>query len=99
MSTTFFLGMYDGDDMAARASLERALRNLERAVALDSVRNEFVLHSKIHEWFANGVAPTDLAALNGRVYAELFLTPASDPWLGLFPRDSYTGIENDGVSK
>jgi len=30
------------------------------------------------------------------VYAELFLTPSSDPWLGLLP-GAYTGLENDGV--
>ncbi|MEK6323185.1 MAG: hypothetical protein AABN33_16210 [Acidobacteriota bacterium] len=93
------LSRYGGSEEVARASFERAVSNLEHAVAVDTVRNEFVMHSKIHEWFARGVAITDLAALNDRVYRELFLTPASDPWLGLFPRDSYTGIENDGVSK
>jgi hypothetical protein len=29
-------------------------------------------------------------------YAELFLTPSSDPWLGLAPPDVYTALENDG---
>ena len=91
--------LYGGSEATARASLDRAMTKLERAVAVDTVRNEYVKHSKIHEWFARGEAPTDVAALNERVYRELFLTPSSDPWLGLFPRDSYTGIENDGVSK
>jgi hypothetical protein len=31
------------------------------------------------------------------VYAELFLTPKSDPWLGLVPPGAFSGIENDGV--
>ncbi|PYT06357.1 MAG: hypothetical protein DMF60_09550 [Acidobacteria bacterium] len=92
-------GQYGGSDATARASLDRAMTNFERAVAVDTVRNEYVKHSKIHEWFAREAAPTDVTALNDRVYRELFLTPSSDPWLGLFPRDSYTGIENDGVSK
>jgi hypothetical protein len=35
--------------------------------------------------------------LNERVYTELFLTPSSDPWLGLAPPDVYTAIENGGV--
>jgi hypothetical protein len=30
--------------------------------------------------------------LNERVYAELFLTPSSDPWLGLKPDDVFTGL-------
>ena len=93
------LSAYGGAEPASRAALERAVGNLERSVAEDTVRNEFVMHSKIHEWFARASGSMDLVALNDRVYRELFLTPASDPWLGLFPRDSYTGIENDGVSK
>ena len=40
---------------------------------------------------------SDVNALNERVYAELFLTPSSDPWLGLLPPDTYTALENDGV--
>lgn len=93
------LGAYGGAEPAARASLERAVSGLQRSVAEDTVRNEFVMHNKIHEWFARASGPIDLVVLNERVYRELFLTPASDPWLGLFPRDSYTGIENDGVKK
>ena len=38
----------------------------------------------------------DVDALNEWVYAELFLTPSSDPWLGLAPRDVYTALEDDG---
>lgn len=91
--------LYGGVDPASRAAFERTIAGLERSVALDTVRNEFVLHTRIHEWFANGGVPADLVVLNGRVYAELFLTPGSDPWLGLFPKDGYSGIENDGVKK
>jgi hypothetical protein len=35
--------------------------------------------------------------LNERVYAELFLTPSSDPWLGLAPRDAYSALDGDGI--
>ena len=34
--------------------------------------------------------------LNARVYSELFLTPRSDPWLGLVSPDAFTGIAADG---
>ena len=67
------LSAYGGAEPAARASLERAVNNLQRSVAEDTVRNEFVMHSKIHEWFAVASGPIDLVALNDRVYRELFL--------------------------
>ena len=41
--------------------------------------------------------PKDLEELNQRVYATLFLTPRSDPWLGLLPVDSYSAVEGGGV--
>ncbi len=78
--------------------LVRMLRNFQQAIALDTVRNEYLLHRQIHEWFATN-SPADLEALNARVYAELFLTPASDPWLGLVPPDTYTALENCGISE
>jgi hypothetical protein len=51
----------------------------------------------MHAWFANGSAPREIEALNARVYAELFLTPDSDPWLGLLPPDTFAALENGGV--
>jgi len=80
-------------------SLDRAVANLERVIAEDTARNEYVIRSRIHEWFVGGVVTGDLAGLNDKVYAELFFTPSSDKWLGLFPEESFTGIEDDGVRK
>ena len=71
--------------------------NLQRSIAEDTVRNEYVLHSKIHDWFASGTAPKDLDRLNSKIYAELFLTPDSDPWLGLVPANTFTGLDNNGL--
>jgi hypothetical protein len=39
----------------------------------------------------------ELGALNKRVYAELFLTPASDPWLGLYSPEVYTALQGGGL--
>ena len=80
-------------------SFNRAANALERAIAEDTARNEYELRRQIHEWFVRGTATDDLAAFNNKVYAELFLTPSTDKWLGLFPEESFTGIENDGVRK
>lgn len=75
----------------------RKMRAMERSISEDTVRNEYQLHRQIHEWLANNQSqPVD--QLNARVYAELFLTPDSDPWLGLLPADAYAALENDGLS-
>ena len=55
---------------------------------LDTVRNEYLLHSRLYTWLMADPARHDLEKLNEKVYAKLFLTPNSDPWLGLFPRMS-----------
>jgi hypothetical protein len=80
--------------------LVRLVAHFERSVAEDTVRNEYGFHRAIHEWFAGRLPETaaaDVAPLNEKVYAELFLTPSGDPWLGLVPSDAYSALEGDGV--
>jgi hypothetical protein len=76
-----------------------ALTRLQYTIAQDTLQNEENFHRQIHQWFAAG-EPTvrTFAALNERVYAELFLTPRSDPWLGLAPADAYAALENEGLA-
>lgn len=80
-----------------RLSLTRLFSGLRMSTALDSVRNEYELHWQIHEWFLAGEAGDDVDSLNRRVYAELFLTPDTDPWLGLYDPTVYTGLTNAGI--
>lgn len=89
----------DGRAMAplGGASFERKLAAFERAIAEDTVRNEYGMHRVLHEWLAMTPPPEDLEGFNQRVYASLFLTPRSDPWLGLLVKDVYSGIEGEGV--
>ena len=75
--------------------LVRLIRTFERSVAQDTVRNEYALHAQVHDWFATGTAPRTLDDLNERVYAELFLMPKTDPWLGLVPADAYTALPRE----
>ncbi len=77
----------------------RMVANLQASIAVDSVKNEYTLHRKIHQWFAAGQAAPNFDELNARVYAELFLTPHTDPWLGMVPPDVYSGLERGGVSQ
>jgi hypothetical protein len=82
--------------LSPSASMSTVVSSFERAIAQDTVRNEYVFHAQIHNWFANGEFlnsdTATLNALNRRVYDELFLTPASDPWLGLVNENVYTGL-------
>jgi hypothetical protein len=83
--------------MVVENPMVRMLRNLQFSIAEDTVRNEYQLHSQIHEWFANGTAPANLDALNTKIYAQLFLTPDSDPWLGLAPSDVFSALDGGGL--
>ncbi|MDG3496733.1 hypothetical protein FEV09_19515 [Pseudanabaena catenata USMAC16] len=82
--------------LSPTASMPTVVSSFERAIAQDTVRNEYVFHAQIHNWFANGEFmdsnPALFTALNRRVYDQLFLTPASDPWLGLVNENVYSGI-------
>ena len=69
---------------------DELMKNLRISIARDTFVNR-ELHGVIHEWFATQKV-TDLASLNERVYAELFLTPSDDPWLGLNPSSVFAAI-------
>lgn len=79
--------------------ISSVVQSFEAAMALDTVRNEYLLHSQLYEWLRQDPGTLNVDALNEKVYAELFLTPKADPWLGLLPSDSYSAIDNDGIFK
>src|SRR5262249_22838679 len=85
-------------DLADSAkAINALLQKFQLAVALDTVRNEYKLHTTLYAWLANDRGRSNVDTMNEKVYAELFLTPKSDPWLGLLQLDTYTGLENAGV--
>jgi hypothetical protein len=90
-------GRLTASKIAIENPVLRQIRNLERSISEDTVRNEYLFHTKIHEWLAAAPATQNLDAFNSRVYAELFLTPDSDPWLGLAQPDISTALENNGL--
>lgn len=78
----------------------------ERLMAKDTAQNELRLRPVILLWLSRGMGKglrgqgpqeDQLRALNRRVYAELFLTPEDDPWLGLAPRAEYAALEDAGL--
>ena len=79
------------------AEMARLLRKFQELIALDTIRNEYILHSKLYAWLMRDPERRDLEKLNEKVYASLFLTPDSDPWLGLVSTDVYTALDNGGI--
>jgi hypothetical protein len=89
----------DGSDKNSDERFVALLQKLQQNIALDTVRNEYLLHTKLYGWLLADPARGDFEKLNKRVYAELFLTPASDPWLGLFSPEVYTALEGGGIRR
>jgi len=76
----------------------RMVRNLEESLAVDTLRNEYQFRPAILNWLQTQAGlRRSLASLNQRVYAQLFLTPQEDPWLGLALPDVYSAIPNGGL--
>lgn len=86
-----------GEGPIANNKLLALLQRFQKDIALDTVRNEYVLHTQLHAWLATGFAPYNLKEFNEKVYAELFKTPKSDPWLGLTTDDTYVGLQGGGA--
>jgi hypothetical protein len=81
-------------------ALARLVSKFEHFLAFDTVRNEYTMHATLHAWLASGqFSQLDVEKLNERVYSGIFLTPGTDPWLGLYSPDTYTALENGGITK
>jgi len=78
------------------ASFARLVTQFQRSIAADTVRNNYDFRRQILGWLTASTRPVALEALNQRVYSELFLTPRSDPWLGLVPESAYSALTNEG---
>lgn len=76
------------------ARLATRVNALMLSLRADTAENLAELRPKIQRWIAAGL--TDFSALNARVYSRLFLTPATDPWLGLVNDAVYSGAPRDG---
>lgn len=82
------------------APMLREMDNLSDTVALDTVRNNYMLRTKILDYLIGTDARTfPLAEINDWVYARIFLTPNQDPWLGLAPPDAYSAIDGNGQNQ
>ena len=70
---------------------------LENFIALDTTRNDFLFHTKLYQWL-NAGNTGDIESFNARVYADIFKTPNTDKWLGLYSPDIYTALDGNGFT-
>ncbi len=80
------------------AEFKSMFAKVESFVALDSTRNDFIFHTKLYEWL-NRSRGVELESLNAQVYDQLFKTPNTDKWLGLYSNDVYTALDGNGIIK
>lgn len=74
----------------------RQVAALEHSVVADTAINELSLRPAIHAQLAHE-PEMPLEDLNAWVYADVFSTPASDPWMGLAQEGVFTGLPGNGV--
>lgn len=73
----------------------RMLSRLAQHALADSALNQLRLRAEIAAYLSSG--NTDFRQANDFIYAKVFHTPKSDPWLGLHSRLDFTGLPGDGV--
>lgn len=82
---------------AVEIRMLQSFGRLSNTVILDTVRNNYMLRTKILEFLSNqNTQAMSLADINNWVYASVFLTPREDPWLGLNPPDVFSAIDKNG---
>jgi hypothetical protein len=77
----------------------RMFRRFSESIAMDTVRNEYMLRPQIYSWISLENNRANLERFNEWVYANVFLTPSFDPWLGLLSPDIYVAVDDGGATK
>jgi hypothetical protein len=73
------------------------IARLEQTIVADTALNQLRLRPLIGGEIVRQGGRVDFATLNAWIYAEVFRTPKQDAWLGLLPRNVFTGLPGDGV--
>ena len=76
---------------------ELMVERFEETLGEDTRQNR-ILMDRIQTEMARSPRP-EMHVLNRWVYAEVFKTPATDPWLGLHDDEVYTGLQDAGIER
>lgn len=91
---------YDPLSVQQHRTMASVVSAFGRAVAEDTILNRDALRPEALRWLADGTMDRqDLARLTERIYADLFLTPLDDPWMGLASDEAYSGLESEGLRR
>jgi hypothetical protein len=99
-SRTLIVRLHDAVPRELRATDQQRdamIARLEQTIAADSAFNQLRLRPQIGREIVRRGGRGDFATLNAWIYAKVFRTPKQDAWLGLLPRDVFTGLPGDGV--
>jgi hypothetical protein len=97
--TTAFVRRQTARTGLTEAEFASLLAKLENFIALDTTRNDFLFHMKLYGWLNRNRQGETLEQFNSRVYADIFKTPETDKWLGLYSADVYTALDGNGIIK
>ncbi len=87
-----------GNTDLTEVGFSQMLDALRDSVAMDKVRNEYLFHSLIYKMLTE-ISDHDVENFNEIVYNNLFLTPRSDKWLGLYSPEVYSALDGNGIVK
>lgn len=88
----------NGQRSVSGSEFDTLVAVFEGEIARDTETNESKLRPRAHAAFVYGDQLYDFATINRFVYAQVFRTPAEDPWLGLATPFLFTGLPNDGIT-
>jgi len=95
-SSVAFIHRQNRDTGRTEQEFESLFKKLDTFVSLDTTRNDFLFRTQIFDWL-NRANNIEIEAFNDRVYSEIFKTPASDAWLGLYSADVYAALDGNGI--
>ena len=78
-------------------ALQRLQNEFEGSIAADTQLNELRIRPYIHAQMLRGSELPSFAQLNAYIYDQIFHTPRSDPWLGLYNEKAFNGLPDMGV--
>src|SRR5258708_7701151 len=97
-SLALMMNKHFGGRAGSEKEFQPILARLRQTVGEDTRRNEKEIRPAILRMIVEAHGKLTLEELNRKVYDQVFLTPQSDPWLGLVPADAFTGIAGEGIA-